>query len=148
MRKQLSKSDIKNLNDTISVYGIELSKKDKVEIVDNFILVNNQIIFFNPDNPIPTLKTVIKKNLLKKITVDMGAIKFVANGADVMRPGITDIDLTIKKDEIIVIIDINNKKQLAIGKALYGADEMKHMTSGKVIQNLHYVGDEIWKSDS
>jgi len=82
---------------------------------------------------------------LKKITVDMGAIKFVINGADIMRPGITEIEEGIAKDELVVIIDERNKKPLVVGIALYDSAEMKKITSGKVVKNIHYVGDEIWK---
>ena len=75
----------------------------------------------------------------------MGAVKFVASGADIMRPGITNIPEGIHKDEFICIIDINNKKPLAIGKALYSSEEMKDLMAGKCIENIHYIGDEIWK---
>ena len=75
----------------------------------------------------------------------MGAIKFVINGADIMRPGITEIEEGIAKDELVVIIDERNKKPLVVGIALYDSAEMKKITSGKVVKNIHYVGDEIWK---
>lgn len=147
MRKQLSKSEIKNLNEQIQRYGFEINKKDRVEKNDEIIIINNEPCFFYyEEKPIPTLKLDMRKNLLKKITVDMGAIKFVTNGADIMRPGIVNIEDGIEKDDIITIIDINNKKQLSVGKALLNSQEMKNETKGRVIQNLHYVGDNIWNS--
>ena len=75
----------------------------------------------------------------------MGAIKFVINGADIMRPGITEIEEGIVKGDFVVIADEKNKNPLAIGIALYDSGEMKKITSGKVVKNIHYVGDEIWK---
>jgi PUA-domain protein len=132
--------------------GLELSKKDQVVLVEDenqkLILVNKEPFFFYyEDKLVPTLKLLQTKDLLKKITVDMGAVKFVVNGADIMRPGITKIDADIKKEEAIVVVDENNQKPLAVGIALLSAEEMEKVSSGKVIKNIHYVGDEIWKKE-
>lgn len=101
--------------------------------------------FVDKDKAVPTLRYLLEHEILKKITVDMGAVKFVVNGADVMRPGIVEIEDGIAKDEFVAVIDKNNKKPLAVGIALFSGEEMKAMTSGKVIKNIHYVGDELWK---
>lgn len=146
-RKQLKSKD---LNKELEHYKLDISKKDKVELIEDekvkLILVNKEPCFFYyQDKEVPTLKYLQTNNLLKKITVDMGAIKFVVNGADVMRPGITEVDEGIKKEEFIVVIDENNKKPLAVGIALFDSEEIRKMNSGKVIKNIHYVGDEIWR---
>ncbi len=130
--------------------GLELSKKDNVVLVEDenykIVTVNKEPYFFYyEDKMVPTLKLLQTKDLLKKITVDMGAIKFVVNGADIMRPGITKIQEGIEKNEAIVIVDENHQKPLAIGIALLSTEEMEKASSGKVIKNIHYVGDEIWK---
>lgn len=140
----------KEMNKRLETYNIELSKKDAVEIwkdeVREYIVVNNIPAFFAYDEKeIPTLKYVMEHpDILKKITVDMGAIKFVINGADIMRPGITQIEDNISENEPIVIIDQNNSKPLAIGIALLDSEKMQESSSGKVIKNIHYVGDDIW----
>lgn len=139
---------IKDVNDKIKEYGIEFSKRDLVQLIDEKIIVVNKepSFFYYQTKLIPTLKLFLKReNILKKVIIDIGAIKFIINGADIMRPGITEIDLNIKKEEIIAIIDEKNHKPIAIGIALYNAEEMNSLTSGKVIKNIHYVGDEIWK---
>jgi len=144
-RKQLNKSEIKEFNKKVEQYNVGFDKKDKVEIEDEYILVNGELSFFYFENKImPTLKLLLKKQVLKKVIVDMGAVKFVINGADIMRPGITYIDETIEKDEIIVIVDEKHQKPLAIGIALFSGIEMKAVEKGKVIQNIHFVGDKIW----
>jgi predicted RNA-binding protein (TIGR00451 family) len=76
----------------------------------------------------------------------MGAIKFVTNGADVMRPGITEIDPEIKKDEIICVIDEKHSKPLAICKTLFDSKEIQEKKEGKVLKNLHWIGDNKWKN--
>ncbi len=128
-------------------YSFEASKKDKVECIDEkIILVNNKPSFFYYEKRLtPTLKLLQEKELLKKIVVDMGAVKFLVGGADLMRPGIKEIDPAIKKKDFVVIVDMNNKKPLIVGVALFDAEEMQNMNSGKVVKNIHYVGDAIWR---
>ncbi len=139
----------KDLNRKYPQYNFNVNKKDKVELLEDeekFIILNNQpILFFYKEKAVPTLKYLIEHPILKKIIVDMGAIKFVVNGADIMRPGIVKIDPNIKKDEFVLIIDENHQKPLAVGLALYDGPEMQNVSSGKVVKNLHFVGDEIWK---
>ena len=96
MRKQLSKSDIKKINQEIQdTYGIQdfFDKKANVELVKDefkFVTLDNEPCFFYLEGKIiPTLKLLLKNNFMKKVTIDMGAIKFIASGADLMRPGIT-----------------------------------------------------------
>jgi PUA domain protein len=151
-QRQLSKSDIKELNNKISKYGLNLSKKDKVELIDNIYFVNDKPCLLVLDKMIiPTLKLILSimegnEGLsIKKVTVDMGAIKFLINGADVMRPGITNIEEGFDEKDIVIIIDENNKKPISIGQALLDSQEMEKSQGGKVIKNLHYVGDLIWK---
>jgi PUA domain protein len=148
MRKQLSKSDIKKINEDLSCYGIEIGKKQRVENVDDeaIIVDGETIALFIDGSLIPSLKHEIEGPVLKKITVDMGAVKFVVNGADIMRPGIVEIEDGIEKDQIITIIDVNNKKPLAIGRTMFSTEELRGMDSGKVITNLHHVGDKMWDS--
>jgi PUA domain protein len=141
---------VKELNKEIESYDISYHKKDQAVIVKDekhkLILVNKEPAFFYyQDKIVPTLKNLQKNSLLKKITVDMGAVKFVINGADIMRPGITEIEDGINENDFIVIVDVNNQKSLAVGIALLNSEEMRSSTSGKVIKNIHYVGDEIWK---
>jgi PUA-domain protein len=140
----------KEINRKLAHYQVELSKKDQVILFEDddkkIILVNKEPTFFYyNDQILPTLKYLQNHDVLKKITVDMGAIKFVVNGADIMRPGIVKIEESIEKNDFIVIVDVENKKPLAIGIALLNSEEMQKQESGKSIKNIHYVGDEIWK---
>ena len=149
-KRHLSNKEIKQLNQQLKeFYNLDnfLNKKDKIELVEDehqFVLVNGVVHFFYYNKkPIPTLKLIIKNNFLPKIIIDMPAVKFIANGADVMRPGIKEFD-NFKKNQIIIIVDETHQKPLAIGEALVSSEEMKSLDSGKVIKNLHHVGDKIW----
>jgi PUA-domain protein len=148
-RTQLGKKEVNEINDRLnSLYSTVdmIDKEDSVVIVDDkYILVDGDICFFYHNNKIiPTLKYLLKNNFLKKITVDMGAVKFVSSGADVMRPGIVEIDPSVKKEDIVAVVDVNNKRPLAVGEALFDAAEMSAMKTGKAVKSLHHVGDDIW----
>jgi len=131
----------------------QLLETPQLKTITKIILLNSQPSFFYYTLPeskkeilIPTLKLLqTHPHLLNTITIDMNAIKFIINGADVMRPGITNIDDNITKDQPICIIDQTHKKPLAIGISLHSTEELRTLTNGKVIKNIHYVGDELWK---
>ncbi|HLC88885.1 MAG TPA: DUF1947 domain-containing protein [Candidatus Nanoarchaeia archaeon] len=150
MKKTRLKS--KEANRLLSKYKLDLNKTDQVEFWEDDhqkLLAINKVpaFFYYGDRPVPTLKYLQAKSLLKKVAIDMGAIKFIVNGADIMRPGIVEIEPEIEKDEFIAIVDVNHKKPLAVGMALVGSDEMQKLASGKVIKNIHYVGDGLWKTE-
>ena len=75
----------------------------------------------------------------------MGAIKFVTNGADVFRPGIREIDPSIAAGDIVVVVDENNHRPLAVMEAKYDAGQMEAMDAGKVLLNLHTINDFLWE---
>ena len=79
------------------------------------------------------------------VTVDMGAVKFVCNGAKVMRPGITQFG-SFKKGGVVIVKDQVHGKVLASGLALEDSETAKSMEKGYVIENLHYISDELWEA--
>ena len=79
----------------------------------------------------------------RRVTVDAGAVEFVTNGADVMRPGIEDVDDGIEEGDLVVIREVSHGKPLAIGRALEDGDAMLG-DEGKVVESLHHVDDELW----
>jgi len=78
------------------------------------------------------------------VTVDMGAVKFLANGADVMAPGIVDADPGIKAGMSVWVRDQNNLRPLLVGIALMNGAEMKSAREGKAVKTIHFVGDKLW----
>ena len=75
--------------------------------------------------------------------VDSGAVRFVVNGADIMKPGIVSADPEIAVGDLVVIVEERHKKPLAVGRALVPGSEMKG--EGKAVKSMHHVGDSIWK---
>ena len=122
---------------------IEWIKLDQNEVL---YAINNVLTFWlKGDRLIPLLSYLMKHpNPFKFVKVDHGAIKFVSKGANVMRPGITTIDPTIKKGDIVTILDPLHGKVLSVGEALYDADEMEKLGGGKAIKCIHSLTDNIW----
>jgi len=83
---------------------------------------------------------------LPSIVVDMGAIPYVCNGADVMAPGIVEVRGGFSEGEFVVIRDVTHGKALSVGVSLVSSEEMREMRKGKAIRNLHHVGDKIWQA--
>jgi len=79
------------------------------------------------------------------VTVDMGAVKFVCKGANVMRPGITKFS-DFESGEIVCVIEESQNKFLAVGKAEISSKEAEDANKGEVIKNIHYISDDFWES--
>jgi PUA domain protein len=77
------------------------------------------------------------------VTVDAGAISFVSNGADVMRPGIVEADEGIQAGDLVTVAEESHGKVLAVGRALVDGDDMVG-DEGKVVESIHHVGDEFY----
>ena len=84
----------------------EIGDKGRILMGDNIVAVelSNHAI-------IPHLS---QENILRyfpHIKVDMGAVKFVCNGADIMRPGIVDFS-PFKESSIVIMKESNSRKSL------------------------------------
>ena len=79
------------------------------------------------------------------VTVDMGAVKFVCKGANVMRPGITKFS-DFESGEIVCVVEESQNKFLAVGKAEISSKEAEDANKGEVIKNMHYISDDFWES--
>ncbi len=153
-RHAMRKKDFKELKEKLQeVIGEEaeilFEKGAELVVADigEFYAENKKILAFKIGERIfPSLR-VLNEGLVKmpSVTVDMGAVPYVTNGADVMAPGITQIADDLKAGTIIMIIDENFGKALAIGELLFDGKEIKEMTKGKAIKSIHYVNDNIWK---
>jgi PUA domain protein len=92
-----------------------------------------------------TLKGIMELKPSKRwVTVDMGAVRFLANGADVMAPGILEADDNIEEGDLVWVRDERNLRPLCVGTALIRGMEMGPKDSGKAVKTIHYVGDPIW----
>ncbi|ERH01760.1 MAG: putative RNA-binding protein (contains PUA domain) [Halonotius sp. J07HN6] len=60
-----------------------------------------------------------------------------------MRPGIVEVDDGIETGDLVAIAEETHGKVLAIGRAKTDSDEMPG-DSGKVVDSIHHVGDDLY----
>jgi malignant T-cell-amplified sequence len=82
--------------------------------------------------------------LFPQAFVDEGAIKFLLNGADVMRPGIRKFDDWGPRGKMIVVREEKKGRAIAVGPSSVSSAEAQGMTKGGCINNLHHLGDKYW----
>jgi PUA-domain protein len=93
---------------------------------------------------LPTLKFEEVLSLIPKLIVDMGAVSYVCNGADVMAPGVVKIKGNFQEGDFLVVADERHGKPLAIGIALTDSQNAKTLRCGKMAKNIHFIGDKLW----
>ncbi len=148
LKKELSRQFQEEVS---SSFDLNLTKKDKVELNQTddgeYYKINDSIRLIKiKERLIPHLNFIKEENLgIPRVFVDRGAIKFVTNGADIMRPGITKIEENVLENKLCVVVEDLNEVPLAVGIALYDSVDMKAMDSGKVVKNIHYMSDSWWK---
>jgi PUA domain protein len=155
-RHHLRADDIATIEDALAEHlGIELDADafEKVEFDDsdwNVVLVDGEpLVLYVEDetgesDPFLTVKGANAHPPERHVvTVDAGAISFVSDGADVMRPGITEADPDIEPGDLVAIAEETHGKVLAIGRAKVEGSEMVG-DSGNVVESIHHVGDELY----
>ena len=146
----ISKSETSKILEQIkSQWKIELPKQKNIKTHD----VNEKGVIITGDGItavkigetiLPFLDNIEVLEKFPYVKVDMGAIKFVCKGANVMRPGITKFS-DFDNGEIVWVIEESQKKFLAVGKAKMSSKELDETSKGEVIKNMHYVSDNFWE---
>ena len=147
----ISKSETSKILEQInSQWKIELPKQKNIkthEVDEKGVIITGDGITAVKigDDILPFLDDIPILEKFPYVTVDMGAIKFICKGANVMRPGITKFS-DFESDEIVCVIEESQKKFLAVGKAKMSSKELDETSNGEVIKNMHYVSDNFWES--
>lgn len=97
------------------------------------------------DDYLPFLSETKTLEKFPAVTVDMGAVKFMCKGANVMRPGIKKFT-EFEKDKLVCIVEESQHKFLAVGKSMVSSAELEKMEKGEVIKNIHYISDKFWET--
>ncbi|ELY93594.1 RNA-binding protein [Natrialba taiwanensis] len=151
-RHHLRSDDVSELETDLSdKLGVSLDGDayERVEFEDadrEVILIDGEprVAFFD-EEPFLTVRGANAYEPERRlVTVDTGAISFVSDGADVMRPGITVATEDISPDDLVVIAEETHGKVLAVGRARVEGAEMAG-NEGKVVDSLHHVGDELYE---
>ncbi|MCK4223321.1 RNA-binding protein, partial [Candidatus Bathyarchaeota archaeon] len=107
---------------------------------------NNPVLVRSGVDIFPTLKFQTVLSQMPKAVVNSGAVPHICNGADVMAPGIVQFEGVFSKGNMVVVIDENHRKPIAIVVALYDIKTAETLKRGKILKNIHYVGDKLWKA--
>ncbi|MDH3657365.1 MAG: RNA-binding protein [Nitrosopumilus sp.] len=147
----ISKSETSVLLKTISEkWGFECPKIKNLKVHqisdEAQIITGNGIkILKINEEYLPFLSETETLKKFPSVMVDMGAIKFMCKGANVMRPGIKKFT-EFEKDKIVCIIEESQNKFLAVGKAMVSSSEMENIEKGEIIKNIHYISDKFWET--
>lgn len=150
MRSKEVKALTKELEETMGVPVF--SEEDGVDMAESsdfdLIFVKSDILgLVYEGKPFLTIRGILKYRPDRRaVTVDMGAVPYVTNGADVMGPGITAADPEIAEGDLVWIRDARNGAPLAIGVSMRSGEELSSKAGGKAIKTIHYVGDKLWKT--
>ena len=96
------------------------------------------------DEHLPFLSEIKTLEKFPYVQVDMGAVKFMCKGANVMRPGIKKFsDFT--EGDIVCVVEESQNKFLAVGIAQVASSELEDMKNGEILKNFHYISDKAWE---
>ena len=147
--RYLSKREIKRLVNRLEEELNIAVKPDRVKAVSlkkGELLIGRPIVLIVEGILIPFLGETEIVEKLPKVVVDMGAVPYVARGANVMRPGIVKILGNVGKGGLVSVVDEKYGKALAIGTLEIELEEFEKIKKGVVVKNLHYIGDEFWET--
>ncbi|CAO3598144.1 unnamed protein product [Absidia cylindrospora] len=118
----------------------------------SLLSVNGEILFFQHfDGPyFPTLILLHKyPDILPRIQVDRGAIKFVLSGANIMCPGLTSkgarMENSLPEGAVVSIMAEGKENVLAVGLLKMSTDDIRKVNKGIGCDNIHYLTDTLWK---
>ena len=146
----ISKSETDDLLKQVSAqWKIEIPKAKNLKmhrIMDNvqIFTANDIMILKIEETYLPFLSQTSLLEKFPHVLVDMGAVKFMCNGANVMRPGIRSYS-EFDKQQVVCVIEESQHKFLAVGKSLVPSSELGTMEKGEVIKNMHYISDKYWE---
>ncbi|MDG6928484.1 MAG: RNA-binding protein [Nitrososphaerota archaeon] len=146
----LSKRELKDLQEKVSAaWGrVELPELDVVKQIevdeDRSALLGGHRLVSVKGQVLPFLGDEALCSRFPYVVVDMGSISYLANGANVMRPGIKSFPSSFEKGDTVVVKDERHLKGIAACTALVSSEEAKAMAKGAVLKNHHYAGDAFW----
>jgi len=149
LREKDARAILRDISSRLQLAKDAFGSKPRVEKVqiggEELILIDGKpVILKKSGQLVPTLRFDAALERLARAVVDMGAVPHICNGADVMVKGIKKVDRDFVRGALVVIVDETYGKPLAIGEALVDSSSIREMEKGKVLHNLHFVGDNVW----
>ena len=151
-RHHLRSDEIRDLETTLEeALGVTLDGDtyERVDLVgtefDLVLVDGDPSIFYVDGEPFLTVRGANAYPPQRRVvTVDAGAVQFVSDGADVMRPGIVDADDAVEPGDLVAIVEETHGKALAVGRALEPGADLPG-DAGKVVESVHHVSDDFYE---
>jgi PUA domain protein len=109
-----------------------------------FVHFGEKVFVKTGETFVPFLGSSEALSLFPSATVDEGAIRFLLNGADVMRPGVKAFETWGTVGKTVVIKEEKKHRVIAVGLSTVTSDEAAGMSKGVCLKNMHHVGDRYW----
>ncbi len=150
-RHHLRSDAVEEIRDALAAslgVSVDAGSFEKVELEggdwDVVLVEGDPLVLYLDGEPFVTVQGANAVEPERRVvTVDAGAIEFVSNGADVMRPGVVDADTDIQKGDLVVVNEETHGKFLAVGRALTDGSDMPG-EAGRVVESIHHVGDDLF----
>jgi PUA-domain protein len=149
LRRKEAEPALTTLRETFGMEKVPLDaplEAAELEHMTLYILEDRVVAFDVEGQVAPSLRGLLLWPAAARwVTVDMGAVRFVTNGADVMSPGIRAADPSVRPGDAVWVRDETHGRPLAVGVALLAGPELVAATQGKGVANKHTVGDALWR---
>ncbi|MEM1904437.1 MAG: DUF1947 domain-containing protein [Acidilobaceae archaeon] len=159
-RHLLSKRESKAIVETFKQLIDEELKPEVIEVAifqdfEIYIIDGKPALAKVSGEFVPLLSFLLSSKATTRIPtiyVDRGATIALSRGADLMAPGVRKVEGEFEAGAVVVVADEEKKAPIMVGKALVSSEELRKAVEtkarGKVVINLHHVGDEIWKTST
>ena len=154
-KEELRKKDVLKLSESLKKnYSVDFTKfiagqrlfRGEVKIKKKEINIfyskaNEPFLFELHGDYIPTLQSIRSfPDLLPKVIVDAGAVKFMIKGADLFRPGIVEYE-AFAKGQVVTVVN-EQQAAMCLGISLYDSQNLPE--KGKITITIHHLNDPIW----
>ncbi|MCS7142585.1 MAG: hypothetical protein NZ920_02140 [Aigarchaeota archaeon] len=149
---RLSKSETKELIRRLEERFGAWSKRSEAMVLKGegvtLYKLDDVVLFESDGEVVPVIDERNERLLamMPSVKVDSGAVSRVAEGADVMRPGIRSVEGEFGENDVVVVRDEVYLKPIALCRALVNSKELVGLSKGRVLKNFHHVGDETWRT--
>ncbi|HKO64589.1 MAG TPA: PUA domain-containing protein [Candidatus Nitrosocosmicus sp.] len=144
--EKILKTIVNGWNNKISIPKTKNIKAFEIEEYKSILVIDSLVaVFVSDEIVLPFLGRTEVLEKFPSVIVDSGSIKFICNGAKILRPGIVEFT-QFNRNDIVVVKEEKYGKYLSVGIALEDSVNAKELQKGQIINNLHYVGDKFWNA--
>ncbi|MEM0444362.1 MAG: PUA domain-containing protein [Nitrososphaerota archaeon] len=148
---RLSKRDARSLSQRLAALG-EVGAAESAAVLEEgdvrLYWVGGLTVAEQGGLLFPVLDEASNARLLSampSLVVDMGAVARIADGADVMGPGVVSVRGEFSAGGLVVARDERHGRAVAICRALVDSGSLAPRGRGKVAETIHHPGDKVWR---